>query len=72
MRRSIIVERKGAWEAGWGRERVALVKSKIENRPAGGAVAKLSRKCQLIINLADQPTMHDDDNEDTCIYITKL
>jgi len=29
MRHSIIVERKGAWEAGWGRERVVLIKSLI-------------------------------------------
>jgi len=29
MRRSIIIERKGAWESGWGRERIALIKSSI-------------------------------------------
>jgi len=29
MRHSIIVEREGAWEAGWWRERVALIKSWI-------------------------------------------
>jgi len=29
MRPSIIVERKGVLEAGWGRERVALIKSLI-------------------------------------------
>jgi len=27
MRCSIILERKGAWDAGWGRERVVLIKS---------------------------------------------
>ena len=30
MRHSIIIERKGAWEVGWGRERVALIKSLIK------------------------------------------
>ncbi len=29
MRQSIIVERKGAWEVGTGRGRVALIKSLI-------------------------------------------
>jgi hypothetical protein len=29
MRHSIIVERKGASEAGWGRERMALIKNLI-------------------------------------------
>jgi len=47
MRCSIILERKGAWEAGWGRERVALIKSLImrdRKRCAWGAIAKFELK----------------------------
>jgi hypothetical protein len=47
MRRSIILERKGAWEAGWERERVALIKSLImqdRKRCPWGAVAKFELK----------------------------
>jgi len=51
MRCSIILERKDAWEAGLGRERVALIKSLItrdRKRCTWGAVAKSSWKCQLM------------------------
>ncbi len=51
MRPSIILERKGAWEAGWGRERVALIKRLItwDRKDALEAwLPNLSWKCQLI------------------------
>ncbi len=47
MRHSSILERKGAWEAGWGWERVALIKSLItrdRKRCAWGTVAKFELK----------------------------
>jgi len=59
MRHSIIAERKGAWEAGWGRERVALIKSLItrdRKRRALGAIAKSSWKCQLIRIISHKQT----------------
>jgi hypothetical protein len=43
MRRSIIVERKGDWEAGWGRERVALIKSLITRERKDALEARLQK-----------------------------
>ncbi len=55
MRYRIILERKGAWEAGWGRERVALIKSLIKwdrKRHAWGTVAKFELKMSADITMS--------------------
>jgi len=54
MRCSIILKRKGGWEAGWGREKVALIKSLImrdSKRHAWGAIAKFELKMSADICL---------------------
>jgi len=62
MRCSIILERKGAWEAGWGRERVVLVKSLItrdRKRCSWGAVARFELKMSADIKcIASKATWH--------------